>query len=58
MRRPELMRRLPSIAHLAEEQKLVRIWGGIHFRTSLEVSDTLGREIVKQLVASTYQPVR
>jgi len=36
----------------------VRIWGGIHFRTSLVVSDAMGRELVRQLVQATYRPVR
>ena len=55
---PKVTRALQSPAALAEEQRVVRIWGGIHFRTSLEVSDKLGREITKQLVANTYRPVR
>lgn len=55
---PKLQRPFPSVAALAEEQRLVRIWGGIHFRTSLEVSDSLGKAIVRQLDETTYRPVR
>jgi len=55
---PKVTRSFPSAVSLAEEQRLVRIWGGIHFRTSLEVSDAMGRELVRQLVQATYRPVR
>ena len=54
----KVQRPFASISSLAEEQRLVRIWGGIHFRTSLEVSDGLGKAIVKHLVETTYRPVR
>lgn len=54
----KVTRPFTSIAKLAEEQRLVRIWGGIHFRTSLEVSDGLGKAIVKHLADTTYRPVR
>jgi hypothetical protein len=54
----KVMRRFTSIATLAEEQRLVRIWGGIHFRTSLEVSDRMGRALVKHLAETAYLPVR
>jgi hypothetical protein len=54
----KIVRSFPSLASLAEEQRLVRVWGGIHFRTSLEVSDGLGKEIVRHLAATTYRSVR
>jgi hypothetical protein len=54
---PKLTRSLAGVAALAEEQRLVRIWGGIHFRTSLEVSDRMGQAIVKHLAETTYRPV-
>jgi hypothetical protein len=55
---PKITREFASIATLAEEQRLVRIWGGIHFRTSLEVSDRMGQTMVKYLAATAYRPVR
>jgi len=55
---PKITRTFANAAKLAEEQRLVRIWGGIHFRTSLEVSDVLGAQLVKQLDQATYRPVR
>src|SRR6266568_2234097 len=51
-------REFDSIAKLAEEQREVRIWGGIHFRNSLEVGDAMGRKIAEQLVANYLKPAR
>ena len=55
---PKLARTFQSIDKLAEEQRLVRIWGGIHFRTSLDVSDALGATLVKHLAEHTYRPIQ
>ena len=54
----KILRHFPGIAKLAEEQRLVRIWGGIHFRTSVEVSDRMGQALVKHLAENTFRPVR
>src|SRR5438309_9907592 len=40
-----LQRRFDSLAQMAEEHKEVRVWGGIHFRNSLDVGDTMGRKL-------------
>ena len=37
-----LRRPFMSLAQMALEHKEVRIWGGIHFRNSLEVGDAMG----------------
>ena len=42
---PKLKREFSSIAQMADEQTNVRIWGGIHFRNSLEVGEDMGRKI-------------
>ena len=55
---PRLTRQFTSIAHLAQEQREVRIWGGIHFRNSLEIGDEMGRKIATYLVANSMKPVR
>jgi hypothetical protein len=47
-----------SVAALADEQRNVRVWGGIHFRSSLEVSERMGRALVEQVVQTTYTPAR
>src|SRR5262245_35948706 len=35
---PRLQRQYTSIGQMAEEQRMVRVWGGIHFRNTLEIS--------------------
>ena len=55
---PSLTRPFRSAAHMAEEQREVRVWGGIHYRNSLIVSDEMGRKIAAYLVANTMKPPR
>jgi len=49
---PKLQRRFTSIAQMGEEQKAVRVWGGVNFRNSLEVGDAMGRKIADRLVGN------
>jgi hypothetical protein len=53
-----LQRQFNSIGQMAEEQRLVRIWGGIHFRNSLEVSEQMGRKLAEHLVGNIMTPIR
>jgi hypothetical protein len=53
---PRLQRRFASVAQMSEEQKAVRIWGGIHFRNSLEVGEGMGRRIAEHLVGNYLKP--
>ena len=55
---PSLTRPFGSAAQMAEEQREVRVWGGIHYRNSLVVSDEMGRKIAAYLVANTMKPAR
>jgi hypothetical protein len=55
---PKLTRSFDSFAAIVEETRLVRIWGGIHFRHSLEVSDAMGRQIASYIVANSLRPIR
>jgi hypothetical protein len=55
---PKLQRRYTSIAQLGEEQSAVRVWGGVHFRNSLEVGDAMGRKIADHLVGNYMTPAR
>lgn len=55
---PKLQRRYTSFAQMAEEQRLVRVWGGIHFRNSLEVGDEMGRKIAAHLAANYVKPAQ
>lgn len=55
---PKLQRQFASIAQMGKEQYEVRIWGGIHFRNSLEVGDAMGRRIADQLVRNYLKPTQ
>jgi hypothetical protein len=55
---PKRTRRLNSIAAMAEEHRNVRVWGGIHFRNSLNVGDYMGKKIADYLVENAIKPVR
>ena len=53
---PNLKRPFTNIAQMAEEHANVRIWGGIHFRNSLEVADSMGRKISAYLIENSLKP--
>lgn len=55
---PRLQRQFTSLAQMAEEQRLVRVWGGIHFRNTLEVSEQMGHKIAAHLLGTCMTPVR
>ena len=43
--------RIRRIADMAQEMNDVRVWGGVHFRTSLDVSTAMGRRIADDILA-------
>jgi hypothetical protein len=53
-----LQRRFDSLTQMAEEHKEVRIWGGIHFRNSMNVGEAMGRKLGDYLVANYMKPTR
>jgi hypothetical protein len=55
---PTLKRQFNSIGQMAEEHKNVRIWGGIHFRNSLDVGEDMGRKIAAYLIDNALTPAR
>ena len=55
---PRLQRSFTSIKQMGDEQALVRIWGGIHFRNTLEVSEHMGRKISVHLMSNYLTPAR
>ena len=55
---PNLKRQFSSIAEMDEEHRNVRIWGGIHFRNSLDVGYDMGRKIAVYLVDNSLKPAR
>ena len=48
----------PASDRWTEEHKEVRIWGGIHFRNSLDVGEAMGQKIADHLVANFLKPTR
>jgi hypothetical protein len=55
---PKLTRPFDNFAAIVAETRVVRIWGGIHFRNSLDVSETMGRQVASFVVANAIRPVR
>jgi hypothetical protein len=53
-----LSRQFTSFKQMAEEHKEVRVWGGIHFRNSLDVGESMGVKIADHLVANYLKPAR
>lgn len=53
---PKLTRKFTGITQLANEQCDVRVWGGIHFRNSLEVGTDMGRKMSAYLVENSLKP--
>jgi hypothetical protein len=53
---PKLKRQFTGIGQLADEQCNVRVWGGIHFRNSLEVATDMGRKIAAYMVENSLKP--
>jgi hypothetical protein len=45
-----------NIAEMAAEHSNVRVWGGIHFRNSLETGEDMGKKIAAYLVANALKP--
>jgi hypothetical protein len=55
---PNMKREYKTIAEMADEHKNVRIWGGIHFRNSLEVGEDMGRKIAAYLITNALTPAQ
>jgi hypothetical protein len=52
----KLKRQFTSIGQLADEQCNVRVWGGIHFRNSLDVGMDMGKKIAAYMVENSLKP--
>jgi hypothetical protein len=55
---PTLKRQFNSIAQLSDEHINVRVWGGIHFRNSLEVGYEMGKKVAVYLLDNSLKPAR
>jgi len=52
----KLKRAFPNVAAIAREMTDVRIWGGVHFRSSLDVSARMGQRIAEDLSVTYMKP--
>jgi hypothetical protein len=53
---PKLQRKFKNIREMAEEHQSVRVWGGIHFRNSLDVGYDMGTKIATYLIKHALMP--
>ena len=53
---PNLQRHFDNVQQIADQVQDVRVWGGIHFRNSLQVGYEMGTKIVAYLVANSLKP--
>ena len=53
---PKLQRRFANVQQMADEVQDVRVWGGIHFRHSLQVAYEMGQKIAAFLVDNSLKP--
>jgi hypothetical protein len=51
-------RHFASLADMAEEQKNVRVWGGVHYRFAIRTSEDLGPKVAAYMIENTLKPVR
>jgi hypothetical protein len=49
-------RDFPNLQAMADEVKNVRIWGGVHFRNSLDVGYDMGRRIAVFMIENSLKP--
>jgi hypothetical protein len=52
----KVKRAFPNVAAIAREMTDVRIWGGVHFRSSLDVSARMGQRIAEDLAVTYMKP--
>jgi len=57
VRDPKQTRQFASLADMAEEQKNVRIWGGVHYRFAIRTSEDVGRKVAAYMIANTLKSV-
>lgn len=55
---PGVTRKYTSIQQLEDEVAMARIWGGVHYRTSNEVGNALGRSVGQYVLDNYLRPAR
>jgi hypothetical protein len=58
VRDPKKTRAFASLADMAEEQKNVRVWGGVHYRFAIRASEDVAPKAAAYLIENTLKPVR
>jgi hypothetical protein len=58
VRDPKRTRQFASLADMAEEQKNVRVWGGVHYRFAIRTSEGVGQKVAAYMIENTLKPVR
>lgn len=53
---PGVQRKYTSIQQLEDEVAMARIWGGVHYRTSNEVGNALGRTVGEYVMEHYLRP--
>ncbi|HEX2724680.1 MAG TPA: vanadium-dependent haloperoxidase, partial [Beijerinckiaceae bacterium] len=49
-------RHFASIADMVEEQKNVRIWGGVHYRSAIDTGAEMGRKVAAYMMDNALKP--
>ena len=58
VRDPKRTRHFSSIADMAEEQKNVRVWGGVHYKFAIRTSEDVGGKVAAYMIENTLKPAR
>ena len=58
VRDPKQTRKFSSLADMAEEQKNVRVWGGVHYTFAIRTSEDVGRKVAAYMIENTLKPAR
>ena len=58
VRDPKRTRQFASLADMAEEQKNVRVWGGVHYKFAIRTSEEVGRKVAAYMIENTLKPAR
>ena len=58
VRDPKRTRQFASLADMAEEQKNVRVWGGVHYRFAIRTSEDAAPKVADYMIENTLKPVR
>ena len=55
---PKRTRQFKNITEMVEEQKNVRVWGGVHYRTAITVGADMGRKVAAYMIENSLKPPR